>query len=84
MPNKAPYKTIYDSTKIGSDRITALYGTSTAIKQMRPWLQDFSIFGVNYGTNEVNLQIKALEDIGVKSFLLWNASNRYSNNVLNR
>ncbi len=84
IPNKAPYKTIYDSTKIGLDRMTALYGTSTAIKQMRPWLQDFSIFGVNYGSNEVNLQIKALEDLGVKSFLLWNASNRYSNNVLNR
>lgn len=84
LPNKAPYQTIYDSTKMGLDRVTATHGTSTAYKVMRPWLQDFSIFGVDYNAPEVKAQIKALDDLGVKSYLLWNASNRYTPGVIDR
>jgi len=79
-----PYETIYQSTKMGLDRISKNYGTSTAIKVMRPWLQDFSIFGVVYNAPEVKAQIKALEDLGVKSYILWNASNRYTKGVMDR
>ncbi len=79
-----PYETIYQSTKIGLDRISAIHGTSTAIKVMRPWLQDFSIFGVVYNAPEVKAQIKALDDLGVKSYILWNASNRYTKGVMDR
>lgn len=84
LPNKSPYQVIYDSTKMGLDRIIATHGTSTAYKQMRPWLQDFSIFGVTYNAPEVKAQIKALDDLGVKSYLLWNASNRYTPGVMDR
>ena len=84
VPNKNPYQTIYDSTKIGLDRLIATHGTSTAYKIMRPWLQDFSIFGVDYNPPEVKAQIKALDDLGVKSYLLWNASNRYTSGVIDR
>lgn len=80
--NRNPYQTIYDSTKQGLDRMYPVVGTSTAQKMMRPWLQDFSIYGVIYNAPEVKAQIKALEDLGVKSFLLWNASNRYTPGVL--
>lgn len=84
LPNKSPYQVIYDSTKMGLDRIIATHGTSTAYQQMRPWLQDFSIFGVDYNAPEVRAQIKALDDLGVKSYLLWNASNRYTPGVMDR
>lgn len=79
-----PYETIYQSTKMGLDRISAKHGTSTAIKVMRPWLQDFSIFGVVYNAPEVKAQIKALDDLGVKSYILWNASNRYTKGVMEK
>ena len=77
-----PYQTIYDSTKRGLDRMSVQVGSTTARKMMRPWLQDFSIYGVVYRAPEVKAQIKALEDLGVYGFLLWNASNRYTPNVL--
>ncbi len=83
-PNSSPYQVIYDSTKQGLDRLTARYGTSTAITMMRPWLQDFSIYGVVYNAPEVKAQIKALDDLGVHSFLLWNASNRYTPGVMEK
>lgn len=79
-----PYETIYQSIKMGLDRISAKHGTSTAIKVMRPWLQDFSIFGVVYNAPEVKAQIKALDDLGVKSYILWNASNRYTKGVMDK
>lgn len=77
-----PYQTIYDSSKMGIDRMSVLLGSSTARKISRPWLQDFSIYGVTYNAPEVKAQIKALEDLGIHSFLLWNASNRYTSGVM--
>ncbi|MBC7981710.1 hypothetical protein H7X65_01385 [Candidatus Parcubacteria bacterium] len=82
--NRSPYQIIYDSTQQGLVRLNAKYGTSTANRLMRPWLQDFSIYGVVYNAPEVKAQIKALDDLGVKSYLLWNASNRYTPGVMER
>lgn len=79
-----PYQTVYNSSKIGLNRMSILLGTSTAQKISRPWLQDFSIYGVVYNAPEVKAQIKALDDLGIDSFLLWNASNRYTSGVLNK
>ena len=83
-PNSSPYQVIYDSTKQALDRLNVRYGTSTARTMIRPWLQDFSIYGVVYNAPEVKVQIKALDDLGVKSFLLWNASNRYTPGVMEK
>lgn len=53
----------------------------------RPWIQDFtaSYLGAgnykDYGKNEVEAQIKALNESGIDEFLLWNASNQYTENV---
>jgi hypothetical protein len=79
-----PYQTVYDSSKMGLDRMTVLLGTTTAQKLSRPWLQDFSIYGVVYNAPEVKAQIKALEDLGIDSYLLWNASNRYTAGVMTK
>lgn len=79
-----PYETVHDSSEMGLNRMAALFGTSTAIQKSRPWLQDFSIYGVIYNAPEVKAQIKALSDLGIDSFLLWNASNRYTAGVLDK
>lgn len=53
----------------------------------RPWIQDFtaSYLGAGnykvYGKEEVEAQIKALYENGINEFLLWNAGNRYTQNV---
>ncbi len=53
----------------------------------RPWIQDFSApwFGkgnyLRYVKVEVEAQIKGLMDNGIEEYLLWNAGNRYSEEV---
>lgn len=52
------------------------------IQQIRPWLQDFSLGGITYTADMVRAQIKATNDVGLNSWLLWNASNRYTPEAL--
>ncbi|MCK0472622.1 putative glycoside hydrolase [Halalkalibacter sp. APA_J-10(15)] len=53
----------------------------------RPWIQDFtaSWLGsgnyIKYGKDEVEAQIRALYEEDINEFLLWNASNRYTEGV---
>jgi len=50
--------------------------------KMRPWLQDFGL-RVSYGPTEVRAQIKATNDLGLTSWILWSPSNKYTKGVLN-
>ena len=59
--------------------------------EVRPWIQDFSIANIYdcgpiiyYGPREVRAQIKALEDLGITGFMLWNAANNYTKKALIR
>lgn len=53
----------------------------------RPWLQDFTAsylgsgYYKQYGAEEVQDQIRALNEHGINEFLLWNAGNVYSEDV---
>ena len=53
----------------------------------RPWLQDFTAdylpegTYMYYGPQEVEDQIRALKELGVHEFLLWNAAGNYSRPV---
>ncbi|MEI6045268.1 MAG: putative glycoside hydrolase [Chloroflexota bacterium] len=52
---------------------------------LRPWLQDFSIGGVTYGSKEVRDQIRAADmaDSGaVGGWMLWNSQSRYTAQAL--
>lgn len=69
-PNKAPYEIVEKSLHDYKKRIPD--------KPVRPWLQDFSLYGVHYGGQQVRAQIKAANAVGYKEFLLWNAGNKYS------
>jgi len=54
--------------------------------QLRPWLQDFSLDGINYGSKEVREQIRATEQPETNTtggWLLWNSRSRYTVQALN-
>jgi hypothetical protein len=72
-PNAAPYQTVFRSV---SDAKQRLEGASS-VAQLRPWLQDFSL-GIHYGRNEIQAQIKAVNDAGIKEWIFWNPSCRYN------
>jgi hypothetical protein len=69
-PNKAPYQIVEKSLHDYKKRLPN--------KDVRPWLQAFSLFGVHYGGEQVRAQIKAENAVGYKGFLLWNAANHYT------
>ncbi|MDO8482934.1 MAG: putative glycoside hydrolase [bacterium] len=46
-------------------------------RKIRPWLQDFNL-GATYTPEMVRAQIQATYDSGLDSWMLWNASNRYT------
>ncbi len=55
---------------------------STSPSKLRPWLQDFSLGGVDYTPAMVRAQIQATYDSGLDSWMLWNASNVYTKSAL--
>ena len=54
---------------------------STTPSKLRPWLQDFGL-QMTYGPEEVKAQIKATNEVGLNSWLLWSASNKYTVSAL--
>ncbi len=80
-PDNHPYEVIYHSMNKAVERAKIL-GNSFE-KKLRPWIQDFTCTWCAgyfpYGKEEIELQIKAAEDAGTPSFMLWNPNNRYQN-----
>ncbi|MBD2846039.1 putative glycoside hydrolase [Paenibacillus sp. IB182496] len=80
-PDKAPYETIKGAMEDTHDKLEEL-GIFKPI--IRPWIQDFTASWLGsgnytkYGKAEVEAQIQALEDTGIDEYLLWNASNKYT------
>ncbi len=75
-PNAAPYQTVRYSL---GDHLEEVEGTKAKV---RPWLQDFSLYGVHYGRDEVIAQRKAAAEMGVTEFLLWNPRCVYTKSAL--
>ncbi len=84
-PDASPYQTILETMKAARIKVVRL-ATDTDMSddyywsKMRPWIQDFSIHST-YGVKEVEAQIRALNELGIDSYLIWNASNRYTKGV---
>lgn len=82
-PDLEPYKLVSEYVKVEKSILSKLEHSPTS----RPWLQDFTASWLGkgnykqYGKQEVEEQIKALNDQGVKEFLIWNAGNSYTKNV---
>ncbi|MFA5528124.1 MAG: putative glycoside hydrolase [Peptostreptococcales bacterium] len=82
VPDQFPYETVYYSTEDSIERNMNI-ATPAAI---RPWIQDFTATWVpgyiRYGDAELLAQIKALEDLDIHEYMLWNAGNNYHTNAL--
>lgn len=83
VPDAAPYATINGASV---DTNKKLEPTGALKPIIRPWIQDFTASWVpgyiHYGKHEVEEQIRALKENGVEEFLLWNAANTYTDNVV--
>ncbi|MFC4102756.1 putative glycoside hydrolase [Paenibacillus xanthanilyticus] len=84
-PDTDPYATIKGSMVDTHKKLDPIGSFKPVI---RPWIQDFtaSWLGkghyVKYGKAQVEAQIKALKDTGVEEYLLWNAGNKYTPDVI--
>ncbi|MHA0857923.1 putative glycoside hydrolase [Paenibacillus sp. CMAA1364] len=84
-PDKEPYNVIKGSMVDTHKKLESLVDRKPII---RPWIQDFTASWLGsghytkYGKKEVEEQIRALKDMGVDEYLLWNANNRYSKGVV--
>jgi len=84
-PADHPYDVIKLSMGRGVEREESLnisrgLATSTPSK-LRPWLQDFNL-GATYDATKVRAQIQASYDVGLDSWMLWNAGNKYTASAL--
>ncbi|MDN4069430.1 putative glycoside hydrolase [Paenibacillus vini] len=83
-PDKAPYQTIKGAIIDTQKKLDPL-GEEQPI--IRPWIQDFTASWLGkghytkYGKHEVEEQIRALSEMKIDEYLLWNASNRYTEGV---
>lgn len=73
-PAAAPYEVITHAMRRGIDRAVA---ASSSPHKFRPWLQDFDL-GATYTPEMVRAQKKALYDLGITSWMMWDASNKYT------
>mgnify|MGYP003394178672 CR=1 FL=1 len=74
-PAAKPYEVVFHSMEKAAER------ASTTPLKLRPWLQDFDL-GATYTADMVRAQMKATYDAGLTSWMLWDASNRYTKDAL--
>ncbi|MBX4199218.1 putative glycoside hydrolase [Candidatus Parcubacteria bacterium] len=81
-PAEHPYEIIQYSMASGvrkEQALNAIMGiASSTPSKLRPWIQDFKLLGVAYGVPEVQAQMRATYDVGLTSWLSWDASNKYT------
>lgn len=82
VPDAYPYETVYHCAKDSLERNENI--STPAL--IRPWIQDFTapwvIGHISYGIQELEEQIKALQDLGIHEFMLWNPANKYHEEAL--
>lgn len=65
-----------------TEELAALEPMEGVHAKVRPWLQDFTATWVkghiSYEAEEIKAQIQAVYDAGYEEWILWNASNRYT------
>ncbi len=72
-PASKPYEIISYSMKKAVERTKAM---GLDPNKLRPWLQDFNL-GAKYTTDMVKLEIKAVQDSGLSSWMMWDPNNIY-------
>jgi len=81
-PDLQPYKIVKEAIADAKARNEALERNKEHAASLRPWLQDFTASWVKphrtYRRAEVKEQIRALKELGVDQYLLWNPGCNYS------
>lgn len=82
-PAAHPYEVVKYSMDAAKNKVDVFSATvaSTSPLKIRPWLQDFNL-GATYTADKVRAQMQATYDAGLNSWMLWNASNRYTRDAL--
>lgn len=73
-PNAAPYDVIDRALKDAKARNANV----THPPEIVPWYQDFTLGEPTYGIAQIRAQMQAGYDNGVRSWMLWNASSKYT------
>ncbi|HEY4510433.1 MAG TPA: putative glycoside hydrolase [Candidatus Paceibacterota bacterium] len=77
-PANHPYEIIKVAMDTASLRLAR--ATSSPLK-LRPWLQDFDL-GATYDAGMIRKEKQAVYDAGIKSWLMWDPSNKYTRGAL--
>jgi hypothetical protein len=72
-PNSEPYVIVRRALEDGITRSAAVASAA----RIRPYLQAFTLRRPRYTATHVREQIRAVEDVGLTDWVLWNASGRY-------
>lgn len=86
VPDAYPYETVYAALIASKNELAGIADEDRAV--VRPWLQAFTATWVSghitYGGDEIRGQIQAVYDAGYEEWILWNASNRYTDEGLEK
>jgi hypothetical protein len=80
-PNSEPYRIVRNALEDGIRRNARLGGTTATI---RPYLQAFTLGRPRYTPAEVREEIRAARDVGIDSWVLWNARAAYDPRIFDR
>jgi len=74
-PNSEPYRMVRSALQDANRRNQAL--APAPVAEVRPYLQAFTLGQPRYTPFHVREQIRAAEELGFTSWVLWNSSSRY-------
>lgn len=77
-PNGHPYEVVHEALRRALSRSDRVEGAGLT----RPWLQDFDLGKPAYEAPEVRAQIQAAYDLGIREWILWSPSSRYTEQAL--
>jgi hypothetical protein len=84
-PDMEPYNLILKSLNKSVSALKKIEDNKSKA-DVRPWLQDFTAVWLDnhktYGEKEIRAQIKAVYDAGYEQWILWNGSNKYTEDGL--
>jgi hypothetical protein len=72
-PNSQPYQMVRRALEDGLKRSSSLGKTA----EIRPYLQAFTLGPPRYSPVEVRAQIRAAQELGIQSWVLWNPRSSY-------
>lgn len=80
VPDACPYETVLAAMQGSVEELQEIPEAERAV--VRPWLQAFTATWVpghiSYNGTQIREQIQAVYDAGYEEWILWNATNRYS------